>query len=153
MKQSKVFLIKILLKENYKNNSSENINTVTKSLRKSKISHENSSKSHQHTKSIEGAKIEKAINAQVLDTNSEFPHNDKYNLILENSRALKREIKNMDHDLDNKEMELEMDIQNIKQQKINTDKDLVDNKFKIFMKILKCYNKCLGKINEKLHPI
>lgn len=138
------------------NNSTENINTFSKRPIRLKVAHEssiNSMNSFKHLKSTERVKIEKIINPKIFEQKSELPHNDKYALILENNRALKREIKNMDHDLDRKELELEMNIQSLKQMKINTDKSLVDHKFKIFKKILKYYNKCLEKINQELNPM
>ena len=55
--------------------------------------------------------IQSSDNSMVKNSSiSEFPYTDKYQLIMENNRALKREIKDMDTELDLKEMELENDI-------------------------------------------
>lgn len=92
----------------------------------------------------------------------EFPHNDKYLLILEHNRALRREIKDLEDWLDLKEMEFQNHTltRNNSNYKSFTsaannlqDKDFAQEKFDRFSTLLSYYNSCLEKIKEQLHPV
>lgn len=85
--------------------------------------------------------------------NPEMLHNDKYMLILENNRALKRKIKELENYIDSKEMEFEKGYQSLNSNTITKDKDLVSQRFGSYKELLDCYNHSLSKINENLHPV
>jgi hypothetical protein len=86
-------------------------------------------------------------------SNDDFPHQDKYLNILENNRALKRKIKELDDYLDGREMKLELTLKNQKLAKFNTDKDMVNMMYSNFKNMLDIYNDSLGKVNEQLQPV
>ena len=71
----------------------------------------------------------------------EFPHNDKYLLILENNRALRRQIREMENMLDFKEMDFEQKFQELQRGKVLKDKEMVHRKFDVYKDLVKSYNK------------
>jgi hypothetical protein len=123
--------------QKYKNHAKSNIEHIHNSL--SKESFMNSDNS-----------MNKIVNTI---SNEDFPQQDKYLNILENNRALKRKIKELDDFLDGQEMKLELTLKDQKLAKFNTDKDMVNMMYSNFKNMLDLYNDSLGKVNEQLQPV
>ena len=66
-----------------------------------------------------------------------FPHHDKYLLILENSRALKRQVKEMDNWLDFREIEFDQKLNEFNKKPVVSDKNQVNFKFEAFKDLMK----------------
>ncbi|CAI2367447.1 unnamed protein product [Moneuplotes crassus] len=131
-----------------KNLSKNDLNTGTRETRNLPLESE-SSRINLKTYNTGEGQIQPTLTQTASSDNFS---NDKISAIQESTRALRRKIRNLDFELDSKQIELEKDFQSLKNQKVEKDGDFVDLKFSIFKKILNFYNKCLKEINEKLSP-
>lgn len=84
--------------------------------------------------------------------NNALQINEKYNQILEQNKALKRKVKELDNWLDFREMDFNQKLQDFNRQRVISDKNQVNYKFETFKDLLSSYNKCMNEVSAQLHP-